>query len=284
MYPLFKTWAEIDLEAVRFNIARIRELVGEKVKILVSVKADAYGHGAVPVSRIALEAGAQWMGVSHVKEALELRSFFPETPILILSSGMRGHSEYIVRNNLTPVVCSLEIARDLAQTALSAGKKADIHCMIDTGMGRIGVWHENCLPLLERISRVKGIRIRGLASHFSTADESDPAFAVLQLERFLRVVKKLAAKGLKIPLRHIANSGALINLPESRLDMVRPGIMLYGIYPAEHLKGAVELKPVLSLKTRVAYLKTVEPGRTISYGRTHTVKKKTRIATLPIGQ
>ncbi len=283
MHTLFKTWAEIDLAAIRFNLARIRDLVGEEVKILVSVKADAYGHGAVPVSRTALEAGADWLGVSHVKEALELRSFFPDAPILILSSGMRGHSEHIVRNNLTPVVCSLEIARDLAQTALYAGKKADIHFMLDTGMGRIGVWYENCLPLLEKISRIKGIRLQGLASHFAAADEPDPAFTALQLERFLGVASKLAAKGIKIPLRHIANSGALINLPTSRLDMVRPGIMLYGIYPAEHLRGAVELKPALALKTRVAYLKTVEPGRTISYGRTHTVKEKTRIATLPIG-
>lgn len=283
MYSLFKTWAEIDLGAIRFNIARIRKLVGKKVRILVSVKADAYGHGAVPVSRAALEAGAEWLGVSHVKEALELRSFFPEVPILILSSGMRGHSEYIVRNNLTPVVCSLEIARDLAQTALYAGKKADIHCMIDTGMGRIGVWHENCVPLLEKISRVKGVRLQGLASHFAAADDPDPAFTRMQLERFVGVVDQLAARGIKIPLRHIANSGALINLPESRLDMVRPGIMLYGVYPAEHLKEAVELKPALSLKTRVAYLKTAEAGRTISYARTHTVKKRTRIATLPIG-
>lgn len=283
MYSLFKTWAEIDLEAVRFNIARIRDLVGKDVKILVSVKADAYGHGVVPVSRTALETGADWLGVSHVKEALELRSFFPAAPILILSSGMRGHSDYIVRNNLTPVVCSLEIARDLAQTALYAGKRADIHFMLDTGMGRIGVWHENCLPLLEKISRIKGIRIQGLVSHFAAADDPDPSFTVLQLERFLKVADNLARKGIRVPLRHIANSGALINFPPSRLDMVRPGIMLYGIYPSEHLRKAVELKPVLSLKTRVAYLKTVEPGRTISYGRTHTVKRQTRIATLPIG-
>ncbi len=283
MYPLFKTWAEIDLAAIRFNLAGIRRLIGPEVRILVSVKADAYGHGVVPVSRTALEAGAGWLGVSHVKEALELRSFFPETPILILSSGMRGHSEHIVRNNLTPVVCSLEIARDLAQTALYAGKKAAIHFMLDTGMGRIGVWHENCLPLLEKISRVKGIRLEGLASHFAAADDPDPAFSGLQLERFLKVSRALADRGIEVPLSHIANSGALISLPASRLDMARPGIMLYGVYPAEHLRGAVELKPALSLKTRVAYLKTVEPGRTISYGRTHRVKKKTRIATLPIG-
>ncbi len=283
MYSLFKTWAEIDLEAIRFNIARIRELVGERVRILVSVKADAYGHGAVPVSRTALDAGAEWLGVSHVKEALELRSFFPDTPILILSSGMRGHSEYIVRNNLTPVVSSLEIARDLAQAALYSGKKADIHCMIDTGMGRIGVWYENCVPLLEKISRIKGLRLQGLASHFATADDPDPAFAIRQLERFRSVVGKLADRKVTIPLCHIANSGALINFPESRLDMVRPGIMLYGIYPAEHHHQLIKLRPALTLKTQVAYLKTVEAGRTISYGRTHTVKRKTRIATLPIG-
>jgi len=132
---LFKTWAEIDLEAIRYNIGQIRKLIGDRVKILVSVKADAYGHGVVAVSRTALAAGAEWLGVSHVKEALELRAFFPKVPILILSSGMRGHSRHIIRNNLTPMVCSVEIARDLARTALEFGTRTDIHIMLDTGMG-----------------------------------------------------------------------------------------------------------------------------------------------------
>ncbi len=283
MYTLFKTWAEIDLGAIEFNIRQIRKLIGRKARILVSVKADAYGHGVMPVSRAALAAGAEWLGVSHVKEALELRAFFPDAPILILSSGMRGHSEHIVRNNLTPVVCSLEIARDLAQAALCAGKKADVHVMVDTGMGRIGVWHENCLPFLEKISRVKGINLQGLASHFAAADDPSHRFTALQLKRFLKVAAEIGKRGVEIPLRHIANSGALIDLKESRLDMVRPGIMIYGVYPARHLQEKIELKPALSLKTRVAYLKTVEPGRTISYGMTYTAKKKTRVATLPIG-
>lgn len=283
MYTLFKTWAEIDHEALRFNIQQIRNLVGPRVKILASVKAEGYGHGAVSVSRTALSAGAEWLGVSHVKEALELRSFFPNVPILILSSGMSGHTRLIVRNRLTPVVCSLEIARDLSAAALASGTIANIHVMLDTGMGRIGVWHENSLTFLKRISQIKGIRLEGLASHFAAADDQDSTFTDRQLNDFLKVSDEVGEMGIDIPLHHIANSAALIHNRETHLDMVRPGIMLYGVYPDPRSRALIDLKPVLSLKTRIAYLKTVEPGRTISYGLTYLVKKKTRVATLPIG-
>ena len=283
MYTLFKTWAEIDHEALRFNIQQIRNLVGPRVKILASVKAEGYGHGVVSVSRTALSAGAEWLGVSHVKEALELRSFFPNVPILILSSGMSGHTRLIVRNRLTPVVCSLEIARDLSAAALASGTIANIHVMLDTGMGRIGVWHENSLTFLKRISQIKGIRLEGLASHFAAADDQDSTFTDRQLNDFLKVSDEVGEMGIDIPLHHIANSAALIHNRETHLDMVRPGIMLYGVYPDPRSRSLIDLKPVLSLKTRIAYLKTVEPGRTISYGLTYLVKKKTRVATLPIG-
>jgi len=283
LYTLFKTWAEIDHEALRFNIQQIRNLVGPRVKILASVKAEGYGHGAVSVSRTALSAGAEWLGVSHVKEALELRSFFPNVPILILSSGMSGHTRLIVRNRLTPVVCSLEIARDLSAAALASGTIANIHVMLDTGMGRIGVWHENSLTFLKRISQIKGIRLEGLASHFAAADDQDSTFTDRQLNGFLKVSEEVREMGIDIPLHHIANSAALIHNRETHLDMVRPGIMLYGVYPDPRSRSLIDLKPVLSLKTRIAYLKTVEPGRTISYGLTYLVKKKTRVATLPIG-
>ncbi len=283
MYTLFKTWAEIDHEALRFNIQQIRNLVGPRVKILASVKAEGYGHGVVSVSRTALSAGAEWLGVSHVKEALELRSFFPNVPILILSSGMSGHTRLIVRNRLTPVVCSLEIARDLSAAALASGTIANIHVMLDTGMGRIGVWHENSLTFLKRISQIKGIRLEGLASHFAAADDQDSTFTDRQLNDFLKVSDEVGEMGIDIPLHHIANSAALIHNRETHLDMVRPGIMLYGVYPDPRSRALIDLKPVLSLKTRIAYLKTVEPGRTISYGLTYLVKKKTRVATLPIG-
>jgi len=283
LYTLFKTWAEIDHEALRFNIQQIRNLVGPRVKILASVKAEGYGHGVVSVSRTALSAGAEWLGVSHVKEALELRSFFPNVPILILSSGMSGHTRLIVRNRLTPVVCSLEIARDLSAAALASGTIANIHVMLDTGMGRIGVWHKNSLTFLKRISQIKGIRLEGLASHFAAADDQDSTFTDRQLNDFLKVSDEVGEMGIDIPLHHIANSAALIHNRETHLDMVRPGIMLYGVYPDPRSRALIDLKPVLSLKTRIAYLKTVEPGRTISYGLTYLVKKKTRVATLPIG-
>lgn len=280
---LFKTWAEIDLGAIRYNIGQIRKIIGAKAKILLNVKADAYGHGAYQISRVALESGVEWLGVSHVKEALELRSYFPRVPILIVSSGMLGHTHPIVRNNLTPVVCSLEIARALGREAVRAGKRINIHVMVDTGMGRIGVWHKNCLPFLIRLSRVKGINLSGICSHFAAASEPDPAFARLQLKRFLAVIKRCEAKGVVFPLKHIANTSALLRFPDSCLDMVRPGLSVYGAYPAPYLRRLVKLKPALSLKTRIAFLKSVNPGRTISYGLTHKVRKKTRIATLPIG-
>lgn len=282
-HTLFKTWAEVDLGAIRHNIREIRKMIGDRVKILVSVKSDAYGHGVEPVSRAALEASADWLGVSHVKEALELRAFFPEVPILILSSGMKGHSRPIVRNRLTPVVCSREIARDLAREALREGRTADIHVMLDTGMGRIGIWHENASSFLRELSGIKGIRVEGLCSHFATADEEDSSFARKQLGRFAGAFESARKEGVNPSLVHIANSGALLSLEDSWLDMVRPGIMIYGIYPAPHFRDRIELKPALSLKTSVAYLKTVEPGRTISYGRTYRVDEKTKVATLPIG-
>ncbi len=281
--PLFKTWAEVDLSAIVHNIRRIRELVGPAVKILVSVKADAYGHGVYPVSRASLAAGAEWLGVSHVKEALELRAYFPRAPIMILSAGMLGHSRPIVRNDLVPVISSLEIARDLGQEALSMGRRAPVHLMVDTGMGRIGIWHENFLPTLEKMTRVKGIRLEGICSHFSTADRPDTSFATEQLRAFNAVVSAAAARKISFALRHIANSGALLGIAESRLDMVRPGLMIYGIYPAPHMEEMIDLKPALSLKTQVAFVKRVHPGRPISYGRTYICPRETVIATLPIG-
>jgi len=196
---------------------------------------------------------------------------------------MSGHTRLIVRNRLTPVVCSLEIARDLSAAALASGTIANIHVMLDTGMGRIGVWHKNSLTFLKRISQIKGIRLEGLASHFAAADDQDSTFTDRQLNGFLRAAKEVREMGIDIPLHHIANSAALIHNRETHLDMVRPGIMLYGVYPDPRSRSLIDLKPVLSLKTRIAYLKTVEPGRTISYGLTYLVKKKTRVATLPIG-
>jgi len=282
-HSLFKTWAEIDLDALRDNLQAVRSLCGPGVGIVAGVKADAYGHGVFPVSRVLAEEEVEFLGVSHVKEALELRGYFPRARILILSSGMAGHTEPIVRNGLTPVVCSLEIARELAQEAIHQSRPVSIHVMVDTGMGRIGVWHETAAEFVVRLARIKGIRLEGICSHFATADEEAPDFMLEQHRRFAAVLSAVAAAGVNLPLIHIANSGAIITLPEARHNLVRPGLMLYGIHPAEHLRGRVSLRPVLSLKTQVAFLKSVKAGRTISYGRSFVAASDTRIATLPIG-
>ena len=280
---LYKTWAEIDLGKARRNLLTVRRLVGEGVRILCVVKSDAYGHGMISVSRAVLEAGADWLGVSNAYEAVLLRDAFPAARILILSAGMAGHARTIVERGLTPVICSAEILDAVAAEARKAGRTHDIHIMVDTGMGRIGVWHEHALDFVMRASGTEGVRIEGLCTHFSSSFMADQEFSQGQLDAFIALARRLEEEGVDIPLKHMANSGGILNVPEAHFDMVRTGIMLYGVLPTKYLRKRVDLEPIMTLKTEVCYLKSVGPGRSISYGRTYTTTRDTRIATIPIG-
>lgn len=280
---LYKTWAEIDLGKVKRNLLGIRRRVGEGVKILSVVKSDAYGHGMVAVSGAVLEAGADWLGVSNVYEAVILRDAFPGARILILSAGMAGHARTIVERGLTPVICSGEMLDAVAAEAMKAGKVHDIHIMIDTGMGRIGVWHENALAFIRKAAGTEGVRVEGLSSHFSSSFMVDQVFSRGQLDAFCNIVRLLEEDGIEVPIRHMANSGGILNVPEAYFNMVRTGIMLYGVLPTRYIKEEIGLEPVLTLKTEVCYLKRVGPGRSISYGRIYTTERDTLIATVPIG-
>lgn len=249
--------------------------------MMAVVKCNAYGHGAVEVAREAVNQGVDALGVSSLFEGIELREVFSEIPIVVLSAGTSGQADEFIRYNLSPVVCSWETVHPLAKAAAAKGTNANIHIKIDTGMGRIGVWHERADEFIRSVHRIPNIRIEGICSHFATADEADLSFSRKQLEWFNTLLEKV--KDLSIPYRHISNTGGIFNLPNSHLNMVRPGLSLYGISPSEHVHNIEEIVPILSLKTKIAFIKKIPPGRTLSYGRTFRTKKEKIVATLPVG-
>ena len=280
---LYKTWAEVDLGKVRRNLLGIRRRVGEAVQILAVVKSDAYGHGMIGVSGAVLDAGADWLGVSNVYEAVILRDAFPSARILILSAGMVGHARTLVERGLTPVICSEEMLDAVASEARAAGRVHDIHIMVDTGMGRIGIWYRHALDFIRKASRTGSVRVEGLCSHFSSSFMADQVYARGQLEAFCDIVRRLDEEGIEVPIRHMANSGGILNVSEAYFNMVRTGIMIYGVLPTKYIREKIELEPVMTLKTEVCYLKRVGPGRSVSYGRIYTTVRDTLIATIPIG-
>jgi alanine racemase len=286
---LVRTWAEIDLDALRHNVRAVRRLVGADTKILATVKADAYGHGYERISRTMVEEGVDFLGVANVVEALQVQATLDHEPhrvrIMTLGANLVGEMDAVIANGFVPLVCSWEEAAAYEAKAAEVGTTLDVHVKVDTGMGRIGLWHETCLAEIERIARLPHLRVEGIATHFPSADEEDQAFSHRQLETFNRILAALEARGISVALRHAANSSAIAHLPESRFNMVRPGLLLYGHYPSAHLarEHPLGVQPVLALKTRVVFIKEVAPGRTIGYGRTFTAAKPMRVATLAIG-
>ena len=280
-YRLLKTWAEIDLAAVRFNIKSIQEKLGKNIELMAIVKCNAYGHGAIEVSRQALNLGVKALGVSSLYEGIELRDIFKDIPIIVLSAGMSGQAEEFVEYNLSPVVCTWQMTNALADAARKRGTRAKVHIKVDTGMGRIGVWHERADEFTRQVHRMPDIEIEGICSHFATSDEQNLDFAKQQFDCFNRCLEKI--KDLPIRFKHISNTAAIFNLPEAHLNMVRPGLSIYGVSPSEYVKGTENLRPALSLKTKVAFLKNIPKGRTLSYARTYKTEKEMKAATLPVG-
>lgn len=280
-YRLLKTWAEIDLGAVRFNIKNIQKKLGKNIELMAVVKCNAYGHGAIEVSGQALALGVQALGVSSLYEGIELRDVFKDVPIIVLSSGMSGQSEEFIEYNLSPVVCTWQMTNALADAAKKRGTRAKVHIKVDTGMGRIGVWHERADEFIRQVYKMPDVEIEGICSHFATSDEQNLDFARQQFDWFNRCLEKI--KDLPIRFKHISNTGAIFNLPEAHLNMVRPGLSIYGVSPSEYVKGAEKLRPALSLKTKIAFLKKIPKGRTLSYARTYKTKKEMKVATLPVG-
>jgi len=282
---VFSAWVEIDLDALGHNIGVVRRLVGDDLGVLFVVKADAYGHGAVEVSRVAARSGVDMLGVATLQEGIELRQAGIDAPILILSPPMESETPDIIEYDLSCTVPSLAIARALSRAAGARGKGATVHVEVDTGMGRSGVELEDAIPFVTAVSKLPDLILEGLFTHFPSSDE-DPAFTRRQVEQFLTVLKRLEAKGVRIPLAHAANSGAVLGVSEAfenPLNMVRPGLMIYGLRPSPGVGPHAELEPVMSFKARIAQVRELPEGHPVSYGRTYVAPGPMRVAVLPVG-
>lgn len=276
-------WIEVDLDAVRYNYRAVRSIVGDKTKICAVVKADAYGHGVMEIAGTLSDEGADYFAVAILDEAIELRKMGITKPILVLGPMMPGQAPYILRYDLTQTVCSIEMAEELSMEAFRRRKSVKIHIKVDTGMGRIGIGFEDAVAVIGRIRDLPYLETEGIFTHFATADSPQKEYVREQWERFRQVIKDLKLQGVEIPIAHAATSATIIDLPEMKMDMVRPGLMLYGLYPHPSQKSKVSLKPALTFKARISYLKDITRRSGISYGRKYIAGVGEKIATLPLG-
>lgn len=283
MPPDRPTVAEINLDFLSHNLEQVRLRVGSSAEILAVVKANAYGHGAVPVARRLVSDGVAMLGVATVEEGIELRDAGIEAPILILGGIFGEDLTAVAAFHFRPVVYTREVLRPLSEAALAAGTEIDVHVKVDTGMGRLGTALDDLPGLLAAIARTPELRVEGILTHFAEADLADPEFARLQMALLDRAVRMLRENGMSPRYVHAANSAAIATLPESHQTLVRPGIALYGYLPSSGLSFSAPLEPVMSFKTKVVFIKTVPGGTPISYGRTFVTKRTSRIGTIPAG-
>ena len=277
-------WAEIDLDAIAYNIQNIKRLAGDK-EVIAVVKADCYGHGAVDVVPTLIENGASRLAVAVLTEGIELRKSGIKEPIMILGYTPSYLGEELINFDIEQTVYDLDYAKELSDIAVSMNKKAKIHIALDTGMGRIGfIPNEQSLKDVVEISKLPGIKIEGMFTHFSTADEKDKTYTNEQFKKYTDFSKALSDLNVNIPIHDVSNSGAIMDMPDTYLDAVRAGIILYGYYPSDEvIKSNLPLKPALTLKAKVAHVKEMDKDMYISYGRTFKTERKSKIATIPIG-
>ncbi len=279
------SWAEIDLGAIRSNIAEINRILRPETGLMAIVKANAYGHGMLEVSRVCMEAGVACLAVANPQEALTLRENGIDMPVLILGWMPPEYAAAMVENHVDITVFEPDTAALLSRAAVAAGQPARIHLKIDTGMGRLGFEpNPESRQAIQTMASLPGIMIQGIFSHLASADEQDKTFAYQQLEMFKQFIAELETAGIKIPIHHLANSGAIMEMPEAQLDMVRAGIILYGLYPSDEVDHSIiSLVPAMSLRSKVSFLKNLPAGRSVSYGRTYISKDEVKVATVPIG-
>ncbi|MGE5618122.1 MAG: alanine racemase [Sphingomonadaceae bacterium] len=276
-------WVEVDLDAIRHNVAEIRGLLPQSCQVMAVVKSQAYGHGAVAVAGAALEAGATWLAVARVREGVELRKAGIGAPILLLGPVAPPEIPAMVEHEIRPVLVSFEQAAAISRAAVVAGKRLPVHLKLETGMGRYGVPLADLLELLPRVAGLPGLELEGLCSHFATADEADESYARSQLAAFQEGRRRLEQAGFHASVVHMAASAAALGLGVSHLDMVRIGLSLYGLYPAPHLAGRTALRPALSVHSWVARVFRLEPGQSAGYGRTFVASEPTTAALVPMG-
>lgn len=278
----FRTWCEIDLTAISNNLQQIRNKIGQQGNLIAVIKADAYGHGAAAVAKLAKKVNVQYLGLATYDEAIALRQAGIKTPILVLSCCQENEINAVLEYRLTPNICTYEVGKKLTQAAAKQKLKISFHTEIDTGIGRVGAYFPEAARLIQRLHSLPYLELQGVFTHFASADD-DRDFTFLQFKRYQKVLDELQGYNIEVPFRHVANSASVLAYPELYLDGVRPGLIIYGLYPAASMQRLTKLWEAMSLKSRVIYLKQAKPGRTISYGRTYTTQRNTTIATVSAG-
>ena len=286
-----RTWAEIDLDAAAHNLAVIRRRIGEKPLLCCVIKADAYGHGAVRLAREYEALGADWLALSNIEEALQLRRAGITLPVLLLGYTPPEAARELAENNISQCAYSAEYCAALSENAVKSGVSVKVHIKVDTGMSRLGFTFQDAardavaVEEIAAVCRLPGLIPEGIFMHFAVSDggADGKAYTKRQFARFTALIEALGERGVTFPIRHCANSGAVLDYPEMYLDMVRAGVILYGLEPSADVENPDDFRPVLRLKTVVAHIKEIEPGTDISYGRTYTATRHMRVATVPIG-
>ena len=281
-----RVYAKIDMDAAAYNMEQMKKRIGGGARLIAVVKTDAYGHGAVPLAEVFEKLDYVWgYAVASLDEGMILRKHGIKKPILVLGWVFPDQYDDMVRNDIRAAVYMEEMALGMAEAARKAGKKAYIHIKTDTGMGRIGFpVSEESADIIERISKLEDIKIEGMFTHFAKADETDKTYTYDQHRKFMWMKEQMEKRGVEIPYYDCDNSAGIIDFPDMKHDLARAGISTYGMYPSEEVnQNAVDLKPVLSLVSHVIFVKTVEPGTSISYGGTFVAPEKMRVATIPVG-
>ncbi|MCR4288943.1 MAG: alanine racemase [Candidatus Scalindua sp.] len=274
---------EIDLNAIEHNLKAIKGMVGSETKILAIVKADAYGHGAVKVSQTLEQNGTDMLGVAYSGEGIELRKNDINMPILILNPVLSEQIEDVVQHSLSVTVNRLNIANEISIVAKKYHRNIRIHVEIDTGMGGAGVCPDKALHFIKALLLIENLEIEGVFTHFNSSEEEDKSFTYEQNRKFKEIIKQLENEKISIPLIHAANSAAILDIPDSHFNMVRPGLILYGIFPSNYVLRNIELKQAMSFKTKIINLKQLDPGSVIGYGRTFEILQQTTVAIIPVG-
>ena len=282
-FPPRPAWIEVDLGKLSRNLRLIRRDLPGNVNLLAVVKDEAYGHGALDVARVAVREGAWGFGLSTLEEALHLRAGGITAPLLLLGERREAELEWCVAHDLTVCVNEPHNVRALAKIAAQLGKKVPVHLKIHTGMSRYGVRWDEALPLIEKILAEKSLSLEGVMTHFSQSDETDKTFAQLQFSRFSEILTALQQQNISVKLRHACNSGGFLDLPQAHLDMVRTGILLYGIFPSQTCRQIPGIEPVMAVKAKISAIQKLKPGEVVGYAMRYTAQTPRRIAILPIG-
>ena len=276
------TRVEVDLSVLKENFKQIKKYVGN-VKIMPVLKANAYGHGLVRIAQFYSEMKADYLGVAVVEEGILLREKGIKLPILVLGGIWGNQIPLFLKHDLTITASSIDKLKQIDETAEQMKIKAKVHLKIDTGMERLGVHYYNAEKFLEAAYKCKNLKIEGIFSHFANSESKDLTYSKLQLERFNEVLSYFGKHSIEPPLRHISNSGGILQLPEANFDMVRPGIMLFGVYPSKEVKRTIEIKPALTWKSLVVYFKVIKPNHPVGYGSTWQTDHNVRAVTVPVG-